>query len=350
METDDNEVTSGLRPIRNLELYPWHQDAWRLITRDMGRLPHALLLHGPAGLAKTAFALRLAQSLVCQNPGPERQACGRCRGCELFAAGTHPDAYTVFPEEDRRQITVDQVRSLIGFLLLKPHAAPRRVVIVSPAEAMNINAANSLLKVLEEPPGGILLLVSSAPTRLAATVRSRCAKIEFRLPAATLASEWLSAAPRNIKDAPLLLRLASGSPQRALQYADGGFIKLRGQLMADLEGALKGITDPVACAMRWKTHGAEISLTWLYGVLADLIKLSVSRNVEASIINADWADRLHDLLLDIDISKLYVFLQYVSESISLLSGPLDEQLLLEDILIRAARLAKQSSTMKSQTA
>jgi DNA polymerase-3 subunit delta' len=222
-------------------------------------------------------------------------------------------------------------------------------VIVSPAEAMNINASNSLLKVLEEPPGGMLMLVSSAPARLTATVRSRCAKIEFRLPRAAQAVEWLSAAPRNLKDAPLLLRLAAGSPQRALKYADSGFIKLRGQLMADLEGLLKGRADPVACAARWKSTGAETSLTWLYGVLADLIKLSAVRNMQPDIINVDWINQLEDISLLLNNNELYNIIQYVSESIRLLSGPLDEQLLLEDVLIRVARQAKQSSTMKSQT-
>jgi DNA polymerase-3 subunit delta' len=188
------------------------------------------------------------------------------------------------------------------------------------------------------------------PARLAATVRSRCAKIEFRLPAASEASEWLAAPPRKVKDAPLLLRLAAGSPQRALQYADSGFVTLRGQLMTDLEGLCKGRIDPVACAARWKTCGAETSLTWLYGVLADLVKLSMSPNADSSIINLDWAERMNDLLLYIENSKLHIYVNYVSECLNLLSGPLDELLMLEDVLIRVTRLAKQSSTMKSLTA
>jgi hypothetical protein len=120
--------------------------------------------------------------------------------------------------------------------------------------------------------------------------------------------------------------------------------------MTDLEGLLKGGVDPVACATRWKAWGTETTLVWLYGVLADLVRLSASRNAKSSVINLDWADRLSGHLLHFDISKLHVFLQYVSESIGLLSGPLDEQLLLEDVLIRAARQARQSSTMKSQPA
>ena len=218
---------------------------WIRLTGWLDRLPHALLLHGPAGVGKLVLAERFGQLLVCEkrtNAAP----CGKCDGCRWFASGTHPDARFVEPEilarqvvgsgEDeegesaeagpktRRQpsseIRIEQVRALANFVNLASHRGGRRVAIIHPAEDMNLNAANALLKSLEEPPAGAMfLLVSHRPSRLLPTIRSRCVPVPVPVPDAKEAAAWL--AKQGLQNAERWLAFAGGAPLRALEYANG---------------------------------------------------------------------------------------------------------------------------------
>ncbi len=166
-------------------IYPWQQEQWRLLKarNDKGRLPHALLLTGMDGMGKQQFASALAQALLCRYRDSEGFACGACPACERFQAGTHPDFLPVTPGDEGKAITVDMARAVSEFLVLRSHYEGSRIVILAPAEAMNVAAANSLLKTLEEPaPETLLILLASAPGALLATIRSRCQQIKFVLP------------------------------------------------------------------------------------------------------------------------------------------------------------------------
>jgi DNA polymerase III subunit delta' len=322
-------------------LTPWTQPLAAALAADLARLGHALLLHGPAGLGKRDLALHLAMRLLCLTPGLDGAACGHCRSCHLFGVGNHPDFHPIAPAESGRSILVDQVRALGDFLHLRPHLAPRRLVVIAPADAMNINAANSLLKLLEEPPAdSYLLLVSDRPARLPATVRSRCAQIAVRPPATAVALDWLARSGVAPEAAAVLLSLAGGAPLRARELAGADFLAGRETLLQDLEGLARGAGDPLACAGRWKALGAAPALTWLQGLLADLIR---SRQAPgARLGNPDLGERLHDLQKQLNLNQLYRFFDTVSQSRNFLGGPLDELLLLEDVLIRWVRLTRLS--------
>jgi len=219
-------------------LYPWQNASWDALRAKREHMPHALLIHGPQGVGKLQLAERFVQSLLCEA-GAERGApCGACAGCRWFAAGSHPDFRRLEPEALARQpvaadefdapaptrtakpsleIKVDQVRALDDFLNLKSHRDGPRVALVHPAEAMNPNAANALLKGLEEPPGAAqFILVSHRPARLLATIRSRCVAVPVPVPAASAALAWLQS--QGARDAASWLAFASGSPLRALQH------------------------------------------------------------------------------------------------------------------------------------
>jgi DNA polymerase-3 subunit delta' len=184
-----------------------HPAALALLSRaiEAGRLPPALLFHGPEGVGKACLAHALASALICEQPCPA--ACGRCRSCRMLEHGTHPDLVHVsrleknedtdhlVPEHPdvaeadlRGEILVDQVRHLLEFVPLLPRAGRHRVVIVDPAERLNDEAQNALLKTLEEPPArSTIVLVSASPHRLLPTVRSRCFAVGLRpLPPAEL--------------------------------------------------------------------------------------------------------------------------------------------------------------------
>src|SRR5256885_6700666 len=125
---EQNTAVSAIEP----ERYPWHDLPWTNLTRDLARLPHALLLHGQSGTGKNSFTLRLDQLLLCRRPTEQGQACGDCQSCRLFRAGNHPDLLRIGPLEDSNNILVDQVRGVVDFLSLKAHMAAHKVVIISP--------------------------------------------------------------------------------------------------------------------------------------------------------------------------------------------------------------------------
>jgi len=180
-------------------------EAWsRLIARmRASRMPHALLISGHKSGEKHAFARAIAESLLCLSPQETNaRACGQCASCGLFKAGSHADFLPVDVSEDSREIKIGQIRTLCEELALTAQHGGYRVAIINPADAMNINASNSLLKTLEEPPPDtILILVTAKTGSISATVRSRCQRIrvesssEEAIPQESMAAlgEWLNA-------------------------------------------------------------------------------------------------------------------------------------------------------------
>jgi len=249
-------------------IFPWQTGLWGQLQAAQVRQPHALLIHGPAGVGKLALAEHYAQSLLCEAKVPRQAPCGECDGCRWFVAGSHPDFRRVEPESLARrledpedaeesapssgkrakpssEIKVDQVRALDSFLNLKSHRGGRRVALVHPAEAMNPSAANALLKGLEEPPpGAFFLLVSHRPARLLATVRSRCVAVPVPAPDPRVSAEWL--AQQGAKEAGPWLAFSGGAPLLALQHAQGSgeaLARMREALRAGDREALAGVND-----------------------------------------------------------------------------------------------------------
>lgn len=316
------------------EFYPWLQASWRRARGTPGREPHSLLISGTTGLGKNNLAHILAQGLLCQSPGETGEPCHACKSCKLFQAGTHPDFLLTAPEEESSIIAVDQVRALIDYFSLRPHTSPRKVAVLTPAETMNINAANGLLKVLEEPPAdAILVLVSSAPQRLSATIRSRCVHVKVPVPAVREAVDWLNA--KGIEDdvAADLLAAANGAPLLAQMLSEQGYQQARKMMLEDLVALGKGRGDPVSCAQRWKQLGAGFSLGWLSGMIADLIQLHWIPPGQARLHNPLLREKLASMATMAQPQQLYPLLQKAIESSRLAETPLDDALLIEDILI-----------------
>lgn len=212
--------------------YPWLNDAWQEFEQrcNSGRMAHACLLAGPPGLGKLEFAREIAAALLCRQKGS--RACGACRSCQLFASGAHPDyrflTFEVNAKNDkmRTELVIEQVRDLNAAMQLTNSISPRKVALICPAEAMNRNTANALLKTLEEPPGeAVLLLVTHDPSRLAATIRSRCQMISVRLPDEGMAVDWLTDATHvDVATARAALAASAGGPLRALYLLKQGEI------------------------------------------------------------------------------------------------------------------------------
>ncbi len=323
-------------------LLPWQADAWAaLMARARAdRLPHALLFSGLAGIGKGEFARRLAAGLLCESPAADGGPCGRCHACGMLAVGSHPDFREIAPEEAGKAIAVDVIRGVNEFFTLTSQYGGRQVVIIHPAEAMNRNAANSLLKTLEEPtPGALLILLSSRPSQLLPTIRSRCQRIDFPLPPATSAAAWLAEQLPAEADTGALLALAEGAPLAALELHQEGGLATRAALMQAWAGLLQGQAEPTAVAAEWQRWGLTRSLPWLMSWVADLIRLK-SAVGDAAISNRDLAGQLQKLAERVDLRALYLFLDQLTEYRRQAGSNLNELLALEDLMIAWRRCAR----------
>ncbi len=316
-------------------ILPWHIEPWRAVIRRArdGNLPHALLLSGLRGLGKNRFAAHLTQALLCAQPQADGQACTVCRSCLLYQAGTHPDYLQVRPSEEGKAIVVDQIREMNAHLALKSQYAGYRLVIIAPAEQMNGAAANSLLKTLEEPAAhSLLILITSQPAMLLATVRSRCQQIKFTVPSASLATHWLSTFPAARNNVPELLALAAGAPLTALDMADSDALIRRAALLDDLDKLANRQIDPVALAAAWLQTNLTELLAWMLSCTMDMIRMRcVGR--PPYLANPDVQQRLLKLAETLSLAQLYVRLDGVTETLRLLNRQINIQLLLEDMLI-----------------
>jgi DNA polymerase III subunit delta' len=309
---------------------PWHDGQWSTLTRDLARLPHALLLHGQAGIGKDAFAARLAELLLCLRRTGDSQACGQCHSCSLFRVGNHPDFLRIAPLEDSSTIVVDQVRGVVDFLSLKAHTASHKIVTISPAQAMNANAANGLLKVLEEPPpGSLLILVVTHLSRVPVTIRSRCVRLSFQRPSSPQALAWLAARAPQTAALDSWLSRAGGAPLTALALVQEQGEDQRPQLLADLASLAAGKGDPVRCAERWKSIGTESCLDWLYRFVTDAIRHETPALAHGRAKLPEVGKNLSISFID-----LFAFLDSISIIRKQLGTGVDEVLALEDLLIR----------------
>ena len=279
-------------------LAPWQQRAFdqAAATLDDGRLGHALLICGPALLGKRLVAERLAARL---------RGAHEARAAHLLEAGTHPDFHLVTLQMNkegtrlRTEIVIEQIRELSEKLSLTPQYGSAQVAIVDPADAINVSAANGLLKTLEEPrPGRYLWLVASNPARLPATIRSRCQRLEFRLPPRDEALAWLRAQGHADKVANEALDAARGHPGLADAWLRDGGMALRKDVAGDLAKLARGEAAPIETAQRWVgdddaslrlRHAADLALAEAAG-LTDPARI---RKLAAWF---DAANRTRDLL------------------------------------------------------
>ncbi len=273
---------------------PWQDTVWQQLQAPGASMHHAMLLRGPAGIGKGRLARALAASLLCQRPGPSRDACGGCDSCGWLMAGNHPDFRRLSPaatlaeeaeidgegdatdagsasKKPSQQITIDQIRGLASFMALTTHRGGARVLLVEPADTLNLAAANALLKTLEEPPPATrFVLVTGQPRRLPATVLSRCLSIHLPLPSAQQARHWLT--QQGIAEPADLLAQAGGRPLLALELADPERAAARRQFLAQLS---RPDFDPHGLAEKAHRDSVPLWVEWMQTWCHDLLLIQV---------------------------------------------------------------------------
>jgi DNA polymerase-3 subunit delta' len=288
-----------------MNLYPWLQDAAaRLETaHKAGRLPGALLIHAAPGIGAEALLSHFAQLRFCTEADPP---CGRCNQCRRSAAGEHPDFTIVGPDPESRlgQISVAQVRELSEKLALSSYEGHGTVVALSPADALNRNAANALLKTLEEPrTDAHLILLTAAPSLLPATIRSRCQKLPVPAPEREAALAWLSQQkPAHAADWPAVLELLGVAPLEALSADVPVLLAIRQDVQRVLSEAMRGHVDVIRTAETWARDELPLRLRGIENCLTvQLLAVRAGTRSPGGIvdINMPYALRLLDELREL---------------------------------------------------
>ena len=329
---------------------PWHRAALERLLADRARMPHALLVHGPAGIGKQEFARALANGMLCESPR-KGLACGECAACHWFSQGNHPDYREIVPEaalEDEAAegeaeapkpekaksvvIKIDQVRAVADFVALSTHRAGYRVLVVHPAEAMNPGAANALLKTLEEPPPSTLIvLVSDRPARLLATIRSRCRILALPLPPRDAALAWLR--EQGVGSPEAALAAAGGAPLAARDQSQPEEAQLQRRLLDEL--AKPAGADALAFAPTVTRETVEKFIHWLQTWVHDLARVRLAGEPRHHV---HLAQPLRARAKAADLDALFAFDRELSEARALAAHPLNPRLLAEHLLMTYNRI------------
>lgn len=277
----------------------WLAPAMTALRRahETDRLGAALLIHADPGCGGEILAEWATQLLLCRRePAP----CMECADCRHCAAHQHPDVFALHPTGDSRQIRVEDTRAFLADLALTSHGGGHRIGIVTPADVLNPNAANALLKTLEEPPPRTLIaLICTSPSRLPATIRSRCTRLRVTAPARAATLAWLTArghsgdlarAAAVLGDAPLTLLEARADAVAHMATETE-------RAVADVE---RGAGEPAQLAERWSRDEFALRLACLEAWLTERIRLSA----KAPNGNIAWhfglLDALRELRREID--------------------------------------------------
>lgn len=312
-------------------------------------MPHALLLYGREGIGKLRFAMALAQGALCESPVSDR-ACGNCPACGWMKAGTHPDVRMIEPAalaepQDEAQptakasvrILIEQIRDLADFINVAAHRGRAKVVIIHPAEALNPNAANALLKSLEEPPpGASFLLVSHRIHFLLPTLRSRCRLAALPAPDAESATAWLSG--QGVSDPALALAHTGNAPLLAAGFAEKDYWQQRDTFLKSIAARR---FDTLAAAESASDFPLRDVLGWLQKWTFDLVLQKLLGRLR---YNPDRAKEIAALAPGIDPLRVLRYHRELLKLQPLIEHPLNARLLLEELLF------EYEAALKSQAA
>lgn len=325
-------------------MYKWLETPLSNVLKEPSSLAHALLVRGPKGIGKQAFGLALAQALLCEKPSSVGSACGQCSACGWFGGGTHPDFRMLVPPLDSDPaaeaedapakskearsspwISIEQIRELHDFIHVSSHRGGRKIIVVSPAEALNVAAANALLKNLEEPPPQThFILISHRPHRLMRTIISRCRQFSLPVPQRPVAVTWL--AEQGIKDPEVALAQASGAPLLALEMVEGDGLAGRLEFLRALAAT---DLDPLTVAETFRDLPLERFINWLQKWTCDIVEQRMLGQIR---YNPDFSRELGQIAKRVDtLAALRLHRKLVREQRNI-HHPLNARLYMESVL------------------
>ena len=310
------------------------------------RIPQALLLIGEAGLGIRQLTEHFIFNLLCDCTKEKGVFCGQCIHCRLLIAGTHPDVLTITPAENKNSISVDQIRQLIEQLNLKPQFEGYRVVIINPADTLNLNAANAFLKYLEEPTERtLLILITDKPSKLPITISSRCQKITLLKPDEETTCTWLQKQQPQFEAETIkvLVRLAQNTPYLALSFAQNNTLALRNECFNNWQALAKHQIHPLIIAETWHKLPETNLLFWIGSWLTDILKCRFNTKAE-NLYNPDLYEALHQLSKSIDPKKIFLLYDLLLSNKQLLQKNINKQIMFEELLIQWVNINQKTKT------
>lgn len=332
----------------------WFKNELSAVLAQKGQLAHALLVKGPRGIGKQAFGMALANALLCETPQPNGMACSQCNACNWFANGTHPDFRVLAPvtdgdaegdaEESAKKtkaspwISIEQVRELHDFINVSSHRGGRKIILVNPAEALNVNAANALLKNLEEPPALThFILISHRPHRLPRTIVSRCRQLSLRPPDRATGLAWLN--EQGVAHPEVALAQSSGAPLLALAASEGDELAGRSDFLSRIAPPN---FDPLGVAEAFRDLPLERFVNWLqkwtYDIAGQRMLGTIRYNPDLARELAAIAERVEPL------AALRLHRKLVREQRNI-HHPLNGRLYIESVLLAYAALVNPARQM-----
>ena len=327
--------------------YSWHKSELDRLLARKERLPHALLLRGTQGIGKLAFAEALARALLCEKPAPDGSACGRCASCGWMGQGSHPDFRRLEPdsllaerddaergsekkEKASTQIPVEQARALAGFINVSSHRGGSKVILIHPAEALNVSAANALLKGLEEPPSRTyFLLVAHRWNQLLPTIRSRCQNLALPQPSTAEGRAWLK--EQGLSDPELALAQAGNAPLLALKF-DEEYWSQRADF---LKSVARPNFDALGVAERLRDVAPALVVGWLQKWTFDIVS---HKATGALRYNPDFSAAVAAIAGRIDPIEAVRFQRHVVRLQRIVFHPLNARLFFEQLMLTYAAL------------
>ncbi|MAD45974.1 MAG: DNA polymerase III subunit delta' [Oceanospirillaceae bacterium] len=318
-----------------MSLLPWQVDTWNDITHrhSTSGLPHAMLFTGLEGIGKHPLTLHMAKWLLCMTPG--QQPCGQCHSCQLWDAGSHPDFLLCEPEDGSRQIRIEAIRRVNDFFAQTPQISPCQVVSLRPVEVMNTNAANALLKTLEEPAGeSFLLLQTERFGSVLPTIRSRCQRFALNPPHEQEALQWLAQQGLNDEQAFVALKANHGAPLKALQWVNSEQSELQQRRSEQLAQWTRGTAPLSLVSEAWAKQELEDIIEWLYSLLSDCIKAAMGISDEHLIFAAHARSLMPGSMPPLaKLITLHDKLKTILARILSGAGSYNKQLLIESLLL-----------------
>lgn len=301
-----------------------------------GRVAHAYLFSGLSGIGKKAVALAFAQTINCEAVPEPADACGHCPACRKIAAQNHPDLHVLSTE--RQFLRIDAVRDIHKQMTFKPLEASRRVVIIDDADKMNEQAANALLKTLEEPTvSNVLILITARPDWLPPTIVSRCRHLRFSpLPAETIERFLIDRRDIDPAQATLLANLSQGSMAAAMDLQDADYLAYRSDLARLLAQASTESPQSllsVAALLGREKNDARQGLDILKSFFRDALVLGETAN-PGLVINSDHAGLIADLCKRAKAENLLANLAGVERAAALLEMSVNKSLTLETMAFK----------------
>ena len=318
-----------------MKWYPWLRPHFEKLIESYqaGRGHHALLIQALPGMGDDALIYAITRFLMCQQPQGHK-SCGKCRGCQLMQAGTHPDYYTLEPEKGKSALGIDAVREVSEKLYEHARLSGAKVVWLKDAAQLTEAAANALLKTLEEPPEKTWFLLSCRdPGRLLATLRSRCRLHHLVVPQESWALSWLGREVTTSQEGALsALRLSSGAPAAALALLQPEVWSQRDALCRAVESSITS-RDWLSLLPALNGEQAAERLHWLASLLLDALKLQQGATL---LTNPDLWPLVNTLANSLSGASLHAILHDICQSreqLLTVTG-LNRELLLTDQLLR----------------